>query len=363
MLEAIAATLNRASEVSEALSYTLSRLGELLGLDTGWVWLRDEDGRYYLAAAHNLPPYLEEPVRMTGQRCWCLTAFDDGELDPSHIDIMGCSRLAAAGRRHHGATRGLTWHASIPLYAGEQPLGVMNLTGRGERELSAHELDLLAAVGWQVGVAVERGQLAEERRRLARGEERARLAREIHDGLAQHLTAIGLSIEGAMSQLQASPAVAQQRLERALDLTRHALEEARRSMSDLRASELVGRPLAEALAALGRGFTAECGVPVRLLVQGEGPLPLPIEAELFRIAQEALANVRRHAKARLVEMRLEVGDDIRLRVRDDGVGWRGEEGHGVRGMRERAAVLGGRLRIARGRTSGTTVSVTLPWPT
>jgi two-component system NarL family sensor kinase len=150
-----------------------------------------------------------------------------------------------------------------------------------------------------------------------------------------------------------------------LTTTRDSLEEARRSVLDLRAAPLAGRPLAEALAALGRAFTAETGVLARVQAEGEATLPLRVEAELYRIAQEALANVRRHARATRVEivLRADAGE-VALVIRDDGVGFVVERGaaggHGLVGMRERARLLGGRLRVASWPGRGTRVTARAP---
>src|SRR5439155_26519502 len=97
----------------------------------------------------------------------------------------------------------------------------------------------------------------------------ARMARELHDTLAQSLTAIILHLEGAMPHLESNPDRARQRLQRALAMARESLEEARRSVLDLRAAPLAGKPLTEALGALGRAFTSETGVRVVSRVVGE----------------------------------------------------------------------------------------------
>src|SRR5215217_8778527 len=115
-------------------------------------------------------------------------------------------------------------------------MGLMNVTGPSWRELTREELRLLSTIAYQVGIAIERARLAEESTRLTRAEERARIAREIHDTLAQGLTAIGLDIEGALRNLEKSPERVRERLERALNTTRASLEDARHSVLDLRAA-------------------------------------------------------------------------------------------------------------------------------
>src|SRR5579883_3219134 len=157
ILAAIAEALNSAPDVQQALEQTLGMVAELLGLETGWVWLRDpETQRFYNAAARNLPPFLREPVRMTGRSCWCLDEFRAGDLTPKNIDVMECSRLRPAVRqRATELTHGLAYHASIPLYFQTTPLGVMNVTGPAWRQLTADELRVLATIAYQVGIAIE----------------------------------------------------------------------------------------------------------------------------------------------------------------------------------------------------------------
>ena len=369
LLNAIAEALNSSADVRQALERTLGLVAELLGLRTGWVWLLDsETEQFYLAAAQNLPPYLQEPIRMSGRWCLCTDLLRQGKLTPTNVDMLECSRLQpAVSARDPSLTEGLRYHASIPLSFRNRRLGIMNIAGPSWRRLEDEELRLLATLAYQVGIAVERARLGEESTRLARAEERTRLAREIHDTLAQSLTAIGLDLEGALRHLEQSPGRARERLERALATTRESLEEARRSVLDLRAAPLAGRPLAEALAALGRAFASETGVQVHVQVEGETRLPLRAEAELFRIAQEALANVRKHARATQAEISLRAGPrDLLLSIQDNGVGFASsaatEGQHGLLGMRERAVLLGGRLRLSSRPGRGVKVSLRVPLP-
>ena len=371
ILNRIAEGLNSAPDVQQALEQTLALVAELLGLGTGWVWLIDPpSGRFYSAAARNLPPYLQDPVRMTGAACWCIETFQAGRLSPGNIRLMQCERLYPAVQANDAeATLGLSCHASIPLYFQDQPLGIINVTAPSWRELTEDELHLLATIAYQVGIAIERARLAEEGARLARAEERAHLAREIHDTLAQGLTAIALQIEGAMRHVRSDPDRASERLERALLITRENLEEARRSVLSLRAAPLEGRSLPDALRLLARSLTGETGIRVRFQCPPSLPeaLPYRIETELFRIAQEALANARRHAGATRVSLSLTFREGtLRMSIRDNGRGFDrtkvGASSHGLAGMRERAVLLGARLRITSQPGRGTHVHVEAPLP-
>ena len=193
-------------------------------------------------------------------------------------------------------------------------------------------------------------------RELGALEERNRLAREIHDTLAQGLAAIALRLESADALLEAGTETAdtaRMRLavEQALTLTRANLEEARRSVLDLRAASLEGQTLAQALQTLASEVERDGGGRVTCEITGGGrPLPARVEVGLYRIAHEALTNVARHAHATSAHLSLLMTpDEARLVVEDDGRGFDPanipQDRYGLRGMSERARLLGGALRI------------------
>jgi two-component system NarL family sensor kinase len=366
VLNEIARELNRSVNLGEALGFTLAQVAELLGLRTGWIWLMNEDSSEpYLAAAQNLPPALaDDPGRMDGSGyCYCLDTYKRGDLEgAANVNVLTCSRLDGLV----DGTDGLRYHASIPLYAQEKKLGVMNVASPGWRSLSPEDLKLLYTIGDLLSIAVERAGLFARSTRLGAVEERNRLAREIHDTLAQGLTATALQLESADALLDAGSERAHEPLRRALSLTRSNLEEARRSVLDLRASPLEGRPLSEAINALVERWEAETGIAVRYrAVNGSRPLPPSVEAALYRICQEALTNVARHAGAERATVRLVATPDrVRLVVEDDGRGFDAsevpEDRHGIVGMRERAEVLGGTLEVRSGPGEGTRIEATVP---
>jgi two-component system NarL family sensor kinase len=369
ILKEIAEALNGAVNVDQALRDVLARIADLLGLRTGWIWLIDpRTGRFYSATAQALPPFLRDPVRMTGHSCWCIEAFRGGRLTAGNIGLIECSRLRTAVGADQPGTRGFRYHASIPLHFGDRPLGIINVATPRWRRLSRRELDLLSTIASQLSMAIERARLAEESVRLARLEERTRLARDLHDTLTQGLTAIGLHVDAAMGFVESGEGRAQ--LERALVVTRSSLEEARRSLRDLRRSPLEARPLGEALMALGREMASDTGVRVHVQVGADLSLPATVEMELYRIASEALANVRRHAAAKEVQVTLtRSGRRVRLAIADDGRGFAtrarrsvaASPGFGLAGMRERAALIGGRLTISSHPGRGTQVVVSVPF--
>jgi two-component system, NarL family, sensor kinase len=365
VLNAIARELNRSVNLGEALEFTLAQVAELLGLRTGWIWLMNETASEpYLAAAQNLPPALSnDPRRMDGSGyCYCLDTYKRGDLEgAANVNVLTCSRLDGLV----DGTDGLRYHASIPLYAQDKKLGVMNVASPDWRSLSPEDLQLLYTIGDLLSIAVERAGLFARSTRLGAVEERNRLAREIHDTLAQGLTATALQLESADALLDTGSEKVHESLRRALSLTRSNLEEARRSVLDLRAAPLEGRPLSGALKALVERWEAETGTAARYrAVNGSRPLPPRVEAALYRICQEALTNVSRHAGADRVSVQLVATPErVRLIVEDEGRGFDASEvpadRHGLVGMRERAGMLGGTLEV-RSDPGGTRIEATVP---
>ncbi len=360
ILNTVAQALNRSVELRETVQTTLAHTAALLDLHTGWVWLLGEDERPYLAATQNLPPALEhDPQKMAGD-CFCLRTYREGDLaGAANVNVVECSRL----RGLVDGTDGLRYHASIPLYAHGKKLGVLNVASRDWRQLTPEELRLLYTIGDLLGIAIERARLFDRSARLGAVEERNRLAREIHDTLVQGLTAVALQLESADALLEAGAEreVARQKVKQALRLTRANLEEARRSVMDLRAAPLQGRTLEEALAALAKQTEAA----VNLQVTGSRPLPPRVESGLYRIAQEALTNIGRHAQATQVTLALTMTPtQVTLTVEDNGRGFDPEtvlkNKFGLIGMNERVRLLDGRFRLESSEGEGTRLEVIVP---
>ncbi len=363
ILAVIAQALNRSADVPDALEQTLRLAAELLECETGWIWLRDERTRkFYLAASYNLPPLLQEPVRMTGSKCWCIESLLDGDFGSRNVDAIECSRLRPAVLRNQIAlTRGIAYHASVAIRFGGRDLGLMNLTKPGLRKIAVHDLKLLTTIADQLGIAVERARLAETAMQIARMREREELARDLHDTFAQDLTAITLQLETALQYIGGERQAAQQ-VSSALNVARESVHRARRSVEALRSTPESGSPLDAALAELARSFISQSGVPVHLHVDATGAHP-DIERVAYRIAQEALTNVRRHAKAKNVWIdAIRARGNLVLTVRDDGKGFsnRKSGGIGIAGMQERARSIGGAVTVRNHRDGGTVVRARFP---
>jgi signal transduction histidine kinase len=213
-----------------------------------------------------------------------------------------------------------------------------------------------------------RVELAATARHAGVLEERQRLARELHDTVAQGLISVVTQLEAAEQALSTQPEQARRHLVSARRSARAGLTEVRRSVRDLRPDLLDGASLADALGRACRTWSADVGVPAELRTTGSpAPLHPAAETALLRTAQEALANVARHASARHVTVTLSyLGDTVTLDVDDDGVGFAepppaaGDSGFGLAGMRERITAIGGRLDIESAPGSGTTIAASVP---
>ncbi len=212
-----------------------------------------------------------------------------------------------------------------------------------------------------------RGELAIAEREAGVLEERQRVAREIHDTLAQGFVSIVTQLEAAEKDLRPEQRGVRLQLDRARHTAREGLSESRRLVRALRPELLEGASLPEALSRLANRWSEESGKKAGTTVTGTPrPMPMSTEVTLLRAAQEALSNVRKHASADEVDLTLSYMDDlVVLDVQDDGVGFGlaapdDGGGFGLRAMRERVEQFGGRLLLESTAGAGTTLVVELP---
>ncbi len=360
LLTHISQALNRTTEIDSALQLILNESAEYFSLETGWIWLlHPQNDEHFLAAAVNLPPALsEKPERMLGW-CWCIETYRDGDMDSAElVRTIHCTRL----RDLIDGTNGLNFHATIPLTAGDTRLGLLNLASAERRDISDEELALLHTIGDMLAIAVERNRLFEQSRTLGVIAERNRLARELHDTLAQSLAGIALQLESAELTLDANPQKTGRFITKALNQTRTTLTEARRSVLDLRASPLENQTLCDAL----RQHIATLPIKVTVdFVDEYRPMPANIAMGLYRIACEALNNTIEHAQVDSATLRLvHLPQHIELTIRDSGIGFSFDDvpasRFGLIGMAERAKLLGGHMTLDASPGVGTSITVTIP---
>jgi signal transduction histidine kinase len=254
----------------------------------------------------------------------------------------------------------------VPMTIAGRLEGAVGLRFREKRPFLPDELELAESLANHAMLAIQLGRVAEASRTAAIVAERNRLARDIHDTLAQGFTGVIVQLEAAEdARLRGLEPESVEHLRRAQALARESLQEARRSVRALRPQALDGSTLCAALESLVKQTTHGTEIGTEFLVVGEPrPLVASFEENLYRICQELLTNVVRHARAERVVARISFEpSEVRLDVRDDGIGFdrsRHTDGHGLIGVRERVEELGGQLALRTSVGAGTTIMVYLP---
>lgn len=338
------------------------RLGLAAGL-AGWY------GYWFAGRRDPSPAHL--PYLLGAAGLWAVMAAVDPALLPVGVAILipYCLRRplwAAAAFVLLGAawlTQGLimgtlTWSSVLACVVGVVVLGAthgylatLDHEGRKRQAL----LDQLAAA---------QAELAAAERRAGTLAERQRLARDIHDTLTQGFASIAMQLDAAQADLPPG-APATRRVEQAIRTARENLAESRRLVQALRPQQLDGAGLPEAVRQLAARLADEAAVTAHTVVTGEpAALDPATETELLRVVQEALTNIRRHARATEVTVTLSyLDDEVAIDVQDNGTGipaTRPTTGVGLGSMRERVDNLGGTLTVETGPGEGTTIAATVP---
>ncbi|MEB3359616.1 MAG: GAF domain-containing protein [Synechococcales bacterium] len=269
--------------------------------------------------------------------------------------------------RDYFKQRGIKSAIKIPMFLDDVLQGILVLRFGDRHVLPPEEAELAHALANQAVLALELTRLAEVAKKTAIVEERNRMARDIHDNLAQTFTSILMRLQTAILTLSDNHPEAQAYINHACDLAREGLANARRSVHALRPQLLENQPLSQALADCLRRMTTGTQVQGGLQTVGDPyPLPLDVESELFHIGQEAITNACKHAQAQQIQVILTFSPHrVGLTVRDDGIGFSltpssTEKGFGLISMQERAQRIGGQITITSRLHQGTEVVVVLP---
>jgi len=268
--------------------------------------------------------------------------------------------------RPHVLAQGIVTILVVPMMIAGKVEGAIGVRFTQKRTFRSEELELAQALANQAMLAIQLARLSAQSRQSGIMEERNRMARDIHDTLAQGFTGVIMHMEAAQqAMLRKRIEVVSGHLRGAGEIARDGLREARRSVKALRPLALEQKKLAEALEELINKLSADTAVQAKFTLQGKArELPPEWEANILRIGQEALTNALRHARASELDVLLVFDDrEIRLNMRDNGCGFDpagNYEGFGLRGMAERAEDMGGQLSIQSSTGAGTTISAVLP---
>ena len=254
---------------------------------------------------------------------------------------------------------------AVAIRVGDDLVGVLDIAARDGEELDDQDLFAAQTLADQLAIAIENSRLYDHAHELAAGQERQRLARDLHDAVSQTLFSVSLIAEVLPRIYERDADQGRQRLEELRQLTRGALAEMRTLLLELRPAALEEANLPDLLKQLAEAVIGRSRIPVDVQTELCLELPVAVRTAYYRIAQEALNNTAKHSGATRASVRLICGDYLELVVQDDGSGFdpaarSGRLGLGI--MHERAESIGAELRVDSAPGQGTTVSVSWRTP-
>jgi two-component system nitrate/nitrite sensor histidine kinase NarX len=269
------------------------------------------------------------------------------------------SLLGNEAQRLLDGVRAWMW---VPLAVQGRILGGMGVAHADRDYFTSHHADLALTVANQAAITMVNARLYRDAKSLAVLEERQRLARNLHDAVNQSLFSAGLIAEVLPRLWDRDQQEARRSLEDLRRLTRGAMAELRAMLAELRPSTLVDAELGDLLRLLASGFTGRTNIPAKVTVAGETILPSEVQVALYRICQEALNNIAKHAEASNVDIKAQYeGTTMELSIHDDGIGFNpGQAGpghYGLNMMRERVEAVGASLSVASQPGQGTQLTI------
>ncbi len=368
-LNEVSTMVSSSLDLMEVLRAALPKVVAIMGMDAGEVWLWEEPTQEMVMAFHYgaFPEAFRE-----------ITRFKKGEGFPGQVALTGEAVMSTDIAQDECFVRngvrmaGIHFFACIPLKAEGKVVGALDLATRDRRQLLARELQLLTSIGNQIGVAIDRARLYDQVQNLAVAEERGRIAREVHDGVAQVLGYVNTKTLAVRKLLDTGEVdLAREELSQLESAAKEVYADLREAVLGLRSALYQRNGFILALEEYLEGFCQMFRIPVAFSsAPGNGAIHLNPQAEiqLIRVIQEALSNVRKHSGASQAWVTIEAAEvEIRVAIRDNGRGFdpsqlsrRARPRFGLQTMRERAEAIGGRLEIRSHPGAGTEVLVTIP---
>lgn len=381
ILNKLSDVVSNTLQVEQVFKDSMDNLKNEMELKAGWLLLKDgQMGSLRLATYFGLSEPFKVGEEVASQMKGCICAMAIKEKKSQLLkEASQCPRYKWLGGKEE-----IRPHFSIPLVSKGEVLGTLNLTPSETVILDSWRLDFLDRIGQQIGLAIERANLYQEvlyREGLhasmlrkvisAQEEERKRIARELHDDVGQILSRITSTLGGIAEEKNALKGASSGRLSEAKEDASHALQELRRTILNMRPVVLDDLGLVPALRWYIRERLQESGIKANLEVKGLKERFTPeIEITLFRVIQEALNNIFKHAQASNVLVRVETQNGLLItEVLDDGRGFDVEKlmsskdtlpKLGLLGMEERVNLLNGSLKIVSSYGKGTSIYISIP---
>ena len=374
-LHVMLAILNSNRSLSEILDYIVTHVsGRLLGCQATAIFsLQPNDHSLKIQASSGIPAELIDPQFLPGYEsanqvvrekkpitvsiAQAGGADDEANLEMSSVEWALANQLMTVYQ---------AWMA-VPLTVKGEVYGAILMYFNEPKTFSEEEINLAQMFSDQVALAIENTRLRMQAEQAAVIAERNRLARELHDAVSQTLFSANLIAEVIPRLWEKNPDQARVRLEELRQLTRGALAEMRTLLYELRPAVFKEAKLGDLLKNLTQGISVRSQIPISLVVVGEGTLSAEVQLSLYRITQEALNNVVKHANPSLASVTLSfLPENVRLEISDDGCGFdpltASSDHFGLSIMQERAASIGADLHVISKPGCGTQVNVVLGNP-
>ena len=364
--------LATASEPEKFLGRMLSTICRQLSGQSAALWLYDEPTEsmtlQLMADLRGTLDFYDDRLLPRSSLSWgknsgyqellfaCPVLCEDTATDPRLCPEM----------RDHFLMTGVKKFLAVPIFAEGRVRGMITIRHAERPSYRAEEVELAQALAHQVMLAIRLTEVGEQSRQTAVLAERNRMARDVHDTLAQGFTGVIVQLEAAEYAIsEGDRQEADRHLRQAGELARRGLSEARRSVHALRPQALEEVNFWEALKGVVKSTTVGTALQTTFEAKGKVPaLPPSRQENLLRIGQEALSNTLKYARAKHFRTRLTSdAKECRLELSDDGIGFEVTECHdgvGLAGMRERVQEMGGELKIGSSRGRGTKITVILP---
>jgi signal transduction histidine kinase len=360
----VGAALARETELPNLLNLVARRLRELIGARLVLIALPGEDGDLHVESADG-----EDAAEFVGMRLARGSSKSGRVLDRGRSERLDSLLEDPEVDRDFARRMGMRAALFVPMLVGERPIGVIQTLDKlgADRRFTNEDLRVAETFAAQAAIAVDTtAHVAQDAlRRAVQGQEleRRRLARELHDETGQALTSILLGLS-ALEEAN-DPDATRVGLQNVRELVVATLQDVRRLAVELRPAALDDFGLTAALERLTDNFSEQTGITMELEARlGQERLPSDVETVLYRLVQEALTNVVKHAQAKHVSIVLRRKEGaVTAVIEDDGRGFtdgQGGSGLGLVGMRERVALVNGRLRIESAPDAGTTLLVEVP---
>lgn len=365
LLNDIAAALVPTLGLDEIVNKTLALVMDYLHVEAGEIFLLDEEQKTLRLVLHR---------GEAAEAFWARSRFKLGE---GVVGRSAAEQETIAGEilskemgdiRPAVAEAGFRQFVCLPLTSGEKTIGVLSTAKRGNKPFDDRSIQLLDAVGNWAGLAIENARLHINARRLAVLEERERIGMDMHDGVIQSIFGVGLALENVYHLVDEDPEQAKIGIKKSIDGMNQAIRDLRTYILDLRPRQLGEENLLVGLRRLITEYRVNTLAEAMLTGKESDVSALPQKEAraLFHIAQEALANTAKHAKAKRVTVNVwQTADRVLLEIEDNGKGFDLAKmsmtiGHGLSNMHTRIRNAGGDVEITSAPGEGTTVLAWLP---